>query len=225
MNTTAIQCKEGLLLCSVWLAWDSAQINVYLSAHLLRSWCGQGEGCHDSLSVTFMMKMMIWHFVSNIHKVMTDHSHCQIDFKVFALEYSLKSHTYPLEQAVALPYPCTCRPSAEGLKGLNFNWLVQFWTWPDRLHILWLIVFLCQRFRVKIPVYFSSLPWSTILGILNLILWWIHLSEVIWDPSFCSVADHSILYSPVPLDGLVQTMPDSSWMQHGIFLWSFLIVS
>jgi hypothetical protein len=29
VNTTTVQCKEGLLLCSVWLAWDFAQINVY----------------------------------------------------------------------------------------------------------------------------------------------------------------------------------------------------
>ncbi len=81
-------------------------------------------------------------------------------------------------------------------------------------------MFLCQRFRVKIPVYFSCNLLITLVNYTRYseLNFMVHLSGAIWDPSFCSVPTQSILYSLVPLDGLVQTMPDSSPMQHGIFL-------
>jgi hypothetical protein len=42
-------------------------ITVYLSMPTVRSWWSQW----GSLSLLFMMKLMVWHVVSNTHKVMT----------------------------------------------------------------------------------------------------------------------------------------------------------
>jgi hypothetical protein len=52
------------------------------------------NGSHGSLSLPFVMKVMVCHFVSDSHEVMTDCTHCRVTYNCCG-DFSATSSSFP----------------------------------------------------------------------------------------------------------------------------------